>query len=256
MVVDGRLGFTGGVGVAREWTGDAEDADHWRDDHFRFEGPVVRYLQGAFVENWPQATGKVLSGERVFPGIGPAGEAQMVVINSGPVGATSEIGLTYWLMFHGARERIYVATPYFAPDPDLEIGLHDAARRGLDVRLLVPNDYQDSRLIRYASQTWYAELLRAGVRIYEYQPTMMHVKAVSVDREWAIVGSANFDNRSFIINFEISVAVFDAGFVKELDNTFEQDLRQAREITLAEVDGWSLLARARNHLARTLREQL
>jgi cardiolipin synthase len=159
-------------------------------------------------------------------------------------------------MFRGARERIYVATPYFVPDPDLEIGLEDAARRGLDVRLLVPNDYQDSKLVRYASQTWYADLLRAGVRIYEYQPTMMHVKAVSVDREWAIVGSANFDNRSFMINFEVSVAVFDPGFVAELDDSFERDLRKAREITLGEVDAWSLFARTRNHLARTLREQL
>jgi cardiolipin synthase A/B len=256
MVVDGRLGFTGGVGIASEWTGNAEDADHWRDDHFRFEGPVVRYLQGAFAENWRQATGEVLSGARVFPEIEPAGGARMAVINSGPAGATSEIGLTYWLMFHGARERIYAATPYFVPDPDLEIGLHDAARRGIDVRLLVPNDHQDSRLVRYASQTWYADLLRAGVRIYEYQPTLMHVKSVSVDREWAIVGSANFDNRSFIINFEISVAVFDAGFVKELGDSFEQDLRHAREITLGDVEGWSLLARARNRLARTLREQL
>lgn len=256
MVVDSRLGFTGGVGVASEWTGDAGDAAHWRDDHFRFEGPMVRYLQGAFAENWRQATGEVLTGARVFPEIAPAGDTQVAVINNGPGGATPEIGLTYWLMFHGARERIYVATPYFAPDPDLELGLHDAARRGLDVRLLVPNHYLDSRLVRYASQTWYADLLKAGVRIYEYQPTMMHVKTVSVDQEWAIVGSANFDNRSFIINFEIAIAVFDAGFVEKLDNTFEQDLRQAREITLEEVEGWSLLARARNHLARTLREQL
>jgi cardiolipin synthase A/B len=256
LVVDGRYGFTGGVGVAEEWTGDAQDSDHWRDDHFRFEGPVVRYLQGAFAENWRQATGEVLSGARVFPEIAPAGETRMAAINSGPVGATSEIGFTYWLMFRGARERIYVATPYFVPDPDLEIGLEEAARRGLDVRLLVPNHHQDSRLVRYASQTWYLDLLRAGVRVYEYQPTMMHVKAVSVDREWAIVGSANFDNRSFIINFEISVAVFDSAFVKELDDTFEQDLREAREVTLEEVEGWSLLVRARNHFARMFREQL
>lgn len=256
LVVDGQLGFTGGVGVAAEWTGDAQDSTHWRDDHFRFEGPVVRYLQGAFAENWRQATGEVLSGSGVFPELAPAGDVKVAVINTGPVGATSEIGLTYWLMFHGARERIYVSTPYFAPDPDLEIGLHDAARRGLDVRLLVPNRHQDSRLIRYASQTWYGDLLEAGVRIFEYQPTMLHVKTVSVDREWAIVGSANFDNRSFIINFEISVAVFDAGFVNELDQTFEQDLLQAREVTLEEVEGWSLLARTRNQLARMLREQL
>jgi len=256
MVVDGRIGFTGGVGIAHEWTGDAEDAAHWRDDHFRFDGPVVRYLQGAFVENWRQATGEVLTGERVFPALEPAGDVEMAVVNTGPGGATSEVGFTYWLMFHGARERIYVATPYFVPDPELELGLADAARRGLDVRLLVPNEHQDSRLVRYASRTWYHELLRAGVRLYEYQPTMMHVKAVSVDRDWAVVGSANFDSRSFEINFEIVVAVFDSVFVEELDASFEEDLRQAREITLEEVEAWSWFARARNRLTRLFREQL
>jgi cardiolipin synthase len=256
LVVDGRIGFTGGVGIAEEWTGDAQDEDHWRDDHFRFEGPVVRYLQGAFVENWRQATGEVLSGEKVFPELEAVGDALMSVINTGPVGATSEIGFSYWLMFHGARERIYVATPYFVPDPDLELGLTTAAKRGLDVRLLVPNDYQDSRLVRYASQTWYRELLEAGVRVYEYQPTMMHVKAVSVDREWAIVGSANFDSRSFEINFEIAVAVFDAPFVATLDASFEEDLRRSREITLEDVERRSWLERARDQAARMLREQL
>jgi cardiolipin synthase A/B len=256
LVVDGRVGFTGGVGIASEWTGDAEDADHWRDDHFRFDGPVVRYLQGAFAENWRQASGEVLADASLFPAIEAAGEARMVVINTGPVGATSEIGFAYWLMFRGARERIYVSTPYFVPDPDLEIGLADAARRGLDVRLLVPNDYQDSRLVRYASQTWYRDLLMAGVRLYEYQPTMMHVKAVTVDRQWGIVGSANFDSRSFEINFEIAVAVFDPAFVEKLDASFEEDLRNAREITLEEVDDWSWLARARNQVVRLVREQL
>jgi cardiolipin synthase len=256
LVCDDHVAFTGGVGIADEWTGDAEDADHWRDDHFRLDGPVVRYLQGSFAENWRQATGEVLTGDDVFPDIEPAGEARMSVINTGPVGATSEIGFSYWLMFHGARERINVATPYFVPDPDLELGLEAAARRGLDVRLLVPNDYQDSRLVRYAGQTWYRALLEAGVRVYEYQPTMMHVKAVSVDREWAIVGSANFDSRSFEINFEIAVAVFDAPFVATLDASFEEDLRRAREITLEDVESRSWMERARDQLARMLREQL
>ena len=180
----------------------------------------------------------------------------MSVINTGPVGATSEIGFSYWLMFHGARERIYVATPYFVPDEDLELGLAGAARRGLDVRLLVPNEHQDSPLVRYAGQTWYRDLLSAGVRVYEYQPTMMHVKSVTVDREWAVVGSANFDSRSFEINFEVAVAVFDTAFVEKLDTSFEEDLRNAREISLEEVEDWSWLARARDQLARLLREQL
>lgn len=256
LVVDGCVGFTGGVGIASEWTGDAQDADHWRDDHCRFDGPVVRHLQGAFVENWRQATGEVLAGGTVFPAIKAAGDVRMMVINTGPVGATSEIGFGYWMMFHGARERIYVSTPYFVPDPDLEIGLGDAARRGLDVRLLVPDDHQDSRLVRYASRTWYRDLLTAGVRVYEYQTTMMHVKAVTVDRQWGIVGSANFDSRSFELNFEIAVAVFDPAFVQKLDTSFEDDLREAREITLHEVERWSRAERLRNHLTRMFREQL
>ncbi|HUP51404.1 MAG TPA: phospholipase D-like domain-containing protein, partial [Longimicrobiales bacterium] len=121
---------------------------------------------------------------------------------------------------------------------------------------LVPNDYQDSRLVRYASQTWYRDLLMAGVRVYEYQPTMMHVKAVTVDRQWGIVGSGNFDSRSFEINFEIAVAVFDSAFVEKLDASFEEDVHNAGEITLEEVEGWSWLARARDQVVRLVREQL
>ncbi len=256
LVVDGRVGFTGGVGIADEWDGDADAPEHWRDDHFRIEGPAVRHLQGSFAENWRQATGEVLTGERMFPRLADAGEVPMIVINSGPVGATSEIGLTCWLMFRNARQRINVATPYFVPDPDLELGLADAARRGIDVRLLVPNDHQDSRLVRYASQTWYRDLLEAGVRLYEYQPTLMHVKSVTVDGEWGIIGSPNFDTRSFEINFEVAVAVFDRDFTAELDRSFEQDLERARELSLDEVKRWSALRRARNWGARLFREQL
>lgn len=256
MVIDGRLGFTGGVGIGEEWTGDAQDAEHWRDDHFRLEGPVVRFLQGSFAENWRQATGDVLAGSGTFPDLEPAGDVRVGVINTGPAGATSEIGLSYWLMFRGARERIYVTTPYFVPDPDLELGLEDAARRGLDVRLLVPNHHQDSRMVRYASQTWYHDLLRAGVRLYEFQPTLIHAKTVTADREWAIVGSANFDSRSFQLNFEIAVVVFDSSFVEALDASFEKDLLRAREITLEEIEGWPWPVRLRNRLARAFREQL
>lgn len=256
MVVDGRIGFTGGVGIGEEWTGDAQNPDEWRDDHFRFEGPVVRYLQGSFAENWRQATGEVLTGAGVFPPLERVGDVRMSVINTGPVGAVSEIGFAYWLLFRGARERIYVATPYFVPDPQLELGLTDAARRGIDVRLLVPNDFQDSRMVRWASETWYRDLVTAGVRLYEFQPSMMHTKSVSVDRASAIVGSANFDSRSFEINFEVAVAVFDSAFVDALDASFEEDLLRAREITLGEIEGWSWMRRLRGRLARMFREQL
>lgn len=256
MVVDGQIGFTGGVGIGEEWTGNAEDPDHWRDDHFRIDGPVVGYLQGSFAENWRQATGEVLAGPRVFPRIDPVGDVPMSVINTGPGGATSELGFSYWLTFRRARERVWVSTPYFAPDPDLELGLTDAARRGVDVRLLVPGSHQDSRMIRYASQTWYRDLLTAGVKLYEFQPTMMHVKSVSVDREWSMVGSANFDSRSLEINFEIAVAVFDRDFTEALDASFAADLRRAKEITLEDIEARPWFVVLRNRAARVLREQL
>lgn len=256
MVVDGRTGFTGGVGIAAEWTGDAEDPEHWRDDHFQVEGPIVRWLQGAFAENWRQATGETLVGTRLFPKLERVGDVRMCAINTGPASATSEIGLAYWFMFHWARERIRIATPYFAPDPNLELGLADAARRGVDVQLLVPGSHQDSWLIRMASQTWYPRLLEAGVRVFEYQPTMMHVKAVTADGQWAIVGSANFDNRSFEINFEVALGVFDPEFTERLDASFASDIARANEITRADVERWSVARHARNRTARLFREQI
>ena len=256
LVVDGRTGFTGGVGIASEWTGDAQDPAHWRDDHFLLEGPVVRYLQGSFAENWRQATGVVLAGESLFPALPLAGDARMVPLNAAPNGSISDIAFAYWLLFHAAREEVRIATPYFVPDPDLELGIADAARRGVKVTLLVPGPHQDSAIVRYASRAYYRRLLEAGVRIFEYQPTMMHTKTVTVDNQWAFIGSSNFDSRSFELNYEIAVAVYDASLVDALQASYENDLKVAREITLREVNEWSFFARARNHMALLLREQL
>lgn len=256
LVVDGRIGFTGGVGIAEEWTGDAQDANHWRDDHFRVEGPVVRYLQGSFAENWRQASGVVLAGDALFPPLPPAGSADVVPINSAPNEHFGGIPFTYWLLFHSAREQIRIATPYYVPDPDLELGLLTAARRGVQVTLLVPGDHQDSIIVRYASRTYYRELLEAGVRIYEYQPTLMHTKLAIVDDTWALVGSPNFDSRSFELNYEIALAVYDRPFVQTLTTSYADDLKDSREITLEEVEGWSSFDRALSYVALLLREQL
>lgn len=256
LVVDGRTGFTGGVGIAEEWTGDAEDAGHWRDDHFKIEGPVVRYLQGAFAENWREATGEVLSGERLFPEIPPAGEAVVVPVLEGPGGSVSKMGLLYWTFLQVARERVRIWTPYFVPDPDLERAIMETARRGVAVELLVPNDRNDSRLVRHASQTYYGELLDAGVRIYEYQPTMMHVKAITVDDEWTVVGTANFDNRSFELNYEIALAVRDPVLNATMNRSFERDLARSERITREDVESWSPLERLRDRLYGMLREQI
>lgn len=256
MVVDGQIGFTGGVGIGDEWTGDAQDPEHWRDDHFRIEGPVVRYLQGAFAENWRQASGEALTGERMFPPIVVAGDARMVPLNAAPAGDISDIAFTYWLLFHLAQTEVRIATPYFIPDPDMKFGIADAARRGVRISLLVPGPVQDSALARYSSHTYYRRLLEAGVRIFEYQPTMMHVKTVSIDGAWAIIGSANFDSRSFELNYEIALAVQDPAVMGALNESWAADIARSKEVTLAEVDDWSWYARLRDRAALLLREQL
>lgn len=256
MVVDGRVGYTGGVGIGTEWTGNAQDPDHWRDDHFRIEGPAVRYLQGSFAENWRQASGEVLAGERLFPSIEPVGNARIVPLNVAPLSATSDIAFTYWMLFHTARQEIRITTPYFVPDTDMNLGIKDAALRGVKVTLLVPGEHQDSKLAGYASHTYYRDLLSAGVRIFEYAPTMMHVKTLTVDDNWAVIGSANFDSRSFELNYEITLAVQDPTLIDALNTSFVADLRVSKEVTLADVEARSLLKRARDWGAVQLREQL
>ena len=256
LVVDGRVGFTGGVGIAQQWTGDAQDPDHWRDDHFRVEGPAVRYMQGSFADNWRRASGEVLAGRTMFPDLQSAGEAAVVPVNSAANERFSGIPLTYWLMFHSARERVLVATPYYVPDPDLALGVLEAARRGVQVTLLVPGEHQDSAIVRHASRTYYRDLLEAGVRIHEYQPTLMHTKIVVVDDAWSLIGSPNFDSRSFELNDELALAVYDRPLARTLTESFAADLAVSRRVTLEEVDDWSAFARARNHLSLLLREQL
>lgn len=158
--------------------------------------------------------------------------------------------------FRLARGEIRIATPYFVPDPALELGIERAARRGVKITLLVPGRHPDPALVGYASQTYYRRLLEAGVRIFEYGPTMMHAKTVTVDDTWAVIGSSNFDSRSFTLNYEIAMAVYDRPLVDELRASFDEDLQVSREITLADVEQRSLFACARNHMALLLRAQL
>lgn len=256
LVVDGKVGFTGGVGIAEEWTGDAQDEDHWRDDHFRLEGPVVRYLQGAFGENWRESTGEALAGPALFPKLGQAGASPIVPILGQPGGSVSRVGFTYWLSLRSASRSIRLVTPYFSPDGSLHDLLVSTARRGVDVEILLPSHYIDKRSARWIAKAHYSSLLEAGCRIFEYQPTMMHTKVLIVDGEWAVVGSANFDNRSFDLNYEIVLAIADAEFAAELEESIEGDLARAEEVVRDDVKGWSLPQRARNRLAVAFREQV
>jgi cardiolipin synthase len=231
LVADGRVGLTGGVGIAEEWTGNAEDPDHWRDTHVRVDGPVVRGLFGAFAENWLEATGEVLAGPDYLPELEPGdgGGPMMVVRSSAGVG-DSNIEAMYYLAIAAASESLDLTAAYFVPRPAFTEALQDAAERGARVRVLVPGANIDKPPVWLAGRASYDELLEAGVEVYEYQPTMLHAKTLTVDGCWSAVGSANFDNRSFQLNDEATLCVSSSAFAERLTDQFERDLEVSERI--------------------------
>lgn len=237
LVIDGKVGFAGGVGIADEWTGDGRSENQWRDDHFRIEGPVVADLQGAFAENWLHSTGEVIMGERYFPKLPPTGDAKVLAINSTPEGRDSPLTLAYWALIHRAEHRLDLQTPYFVPHPKMLEEILDAAERGVQVRLLVPGDTNDSDMVRMASQALYPDLLKAGVSVYEYDATMMHAKVVVADDRFSIVGSANLDHRSFELNHETVLVVDDQSLASELHRSFGEDVQFAKRVDPEEFEG-------------------
>lgn len=261
LVVDGGSGFVGGVGIAKEWTGDARDEDEWRDNHFAVSGSGVAYLDGAFAENWLNATGEMLISPeettQALPNQSSVMETtRLLILPTSPSGNTSPIALTYWAALKSARRQVDISTPYFLPDPSLIETLEQVVKAGLVVRLLVPGELNDSPLLRMASLTTYERLLKAGVRIYEFQPSMMHTKLLLLDDSISIIGSANFDNRSFELNDEITLVADDKELVSRLRSSFDADLERSTEITLDS----QVLPRGidwlKAHSALMLREQL
>ncbi len=256
LIVDGRIGFTGGVGIADHWRGNAEDPDHWRDTHFRVEGPVVAQMQSVFLDNWMRATGAVLHGEAYFPSLPKAGALAAQMFSSSPSGGSESMHLMYLLAITAARKNIDLANSYFVPDEMTIKTLVEAARRGVKVRVLTPNAHIDSETVRKASRASWGPLLEAGVEISEYQPTMFHVKGLIVDGIFSSVGSTNFDNRSFRLNDEANLNVLDAGFGKIQREIFEADWAKGRRITHADwlARGWK--EKFLEQLARLLHSQL
>jgi len=232
LIVDGRIGFTGGVGIADKWGGHAQDPDHWRDTHFRVEGPVVGQMQAVFNDNWTQATGKVLDGDTYFPPLEPRGTAPAQMFSSSPTGGSESMHLMYLMAITAARHSIHLSNSYFVPDKLAVRALIAAAKRGVEVRIIVPGAHIDSDVVRAASHSLWGDLLKAGVKIAEYQPTMFHVKALVVDSLLVSVGSTNFDNRSFILNDEANLNVLDAAFAKQQEAIFEDDWKHARPYSL------------------------
>jgi cardiolipin synthase len=257
LIADGRVGLTGGVGIADEWTGNAQDPDHWRDTHVRVTGPVVRGLQGAFAENWLEATGDVLVGPKYLPELDPFqdGATMQVVRSSAGVGDTNVEAL-YFLAIACARDRLNLTAAYFAPRPAFVETLCDAAKRGVDVRVLVPGEHIDKGFVRQAGRGVYDDLLDCGVRIWEYSPTMLHAKTLTIDGGWVSVGSVNFDNRSFQLQDEVTLCVADRGFTGELDAQFERDLARSEELDLERWRNRSLRAKASERLLTLGRREL
>ena len=231
LVVDGRVGFTGGVGIADQWSGNAEDPKHWRDSHYRLEGPAVAQMQSAFMDNWIKTTGKVLQGEAYFPELEPMGEALGQVFTSSPSGGGDSMQLMYLLSITAAERTIDLSAAYFVPDELTRNALRSALERGVRLRIIVPGKHIDAEVVRQASRADWGDLLEAGAEIHEYQPTMFHCKTLIVDSQLVSVGSTNFDNRSFRLNDEANLNVYDKQFAERLEDVFEADLGRSKRIT-------------------------
>jgi cardiolipin synthase len=231
LVVDGSTGFTGGVGIADNWDGNADSPEHWRDSHYRIDGPAVAQMQAAFLDNWIKTTGRVLQGEEYFPALEPVGEAEAQMFMASPSGGGDSMLLMYLMAITAARETIDLSAAYFVPDPLTREALKAALRRGVRLRIIVPGTRIDTEVVRKASRAGWGELLGAGAKIHEYEPTMFHCKTLIVDRQLVSVGSTNFDNRSFRLNDEANLNVYDRDFAERVTAVFERDLERAREIT-------------------------
>lgn len=256
LVVDGKVGFTGGVGIADKWSGHAQDPEHWRDSHFRLEGPAVAQMQAAFMDNWIKTQSRVLHGEEYFPALVAAGPSSAQVFKSSPGEGSESVRLMYLLSIASARHRLLIANSYFVPD-DLSVAtIADARKRGVDVEIIVPGTKIDSELSRKASRSRWGDLLKAGIEIYEYQPTMYHCKVMVVDGLWVSVGSTNFDNRSFRLNDEENLNVYDADFAREQTKDFEEDRKKWHRVTLEEWKHRPLSEKILEHAAGLLRSQL
>jgi len=237
LVVDGEVGFTGGIGIADHWIGHAQDREHWRDTQFRMRGPVVRYLEAVFYESLAESM------PRVKPEIGengdgrapePAGDANSIVVSSAPSGGSGGVKRLYLMSLGAAQKSLDITTPYFVLDASTQWAIEEARKRGVRIRLLVEGDRTDAKTVKWASRSIYDRLLQQGIEIHEYQPTMIHAKTMVVDGAWSVIGSANLDNRSLDMNDEVNIGIADRTLAQALTVTFEDDLRAAKRLNLEE----------------------
>lgn len=243
LIIDGELGFTGGVGIADQWLGNASNPDEWRDTHFQVYGPVVAQMQAVFMDNWIKAQGKVLHDQHYFPVIHKAGTMPCQMFSSSPSGGSDSMELMYLMAITAAEDSIYISSAYFVPDEMSVNALIDAAKRGVKIRIIVPGKHIDNELVRKASRAGWGDMLKANIQIAEYTPTMYHCKILIIDHLLVSIGSTNFDNRSFRLNDEANLNIMDKDFAIEQANIFDEDWQHSHQIT---YEDW---------LARPLKEK-
>ena len=256
LVVDGRIGFIGGAGIADVWLGNADSPDHWRDSHFQVEGPVVAQLQAAFTDNWLKTRAEVLYQDDYFPELESVGPSRAQVFRSSPREGSGSVRLMFLLSIAAARQRILLANSYFAPDSQVINALSAARKRGVRVEIIVPGPITDVPVVRRASRARWGKLLEAGIEIYEYHPTMYHCKVMVVDDCWVSVGSTNFDNRSFRLNDEANLNVIDVELATEQARVFDNDKGQSKQVSFAEWRHRPWREKAIEWLAAQFRGQL
>ncbi len=256
LVVDGKIGFTGGVGIADKWRGRARTPEEWRDSHFRIEGPAVAQMQAAFMDNWMKARGEVLHGDAYFPPIAPRGEHHAQVFKSSATEGSESVRLMYLLSIASSKESLLIANSYFVPD-DLSIATIVAAeKRGVRVEIIVPGKQIDTAVTRKASRARWGKLLESGAEIHEFQPTMYHCKVMIVDGVWVSVGSTNFDSRSFRLNDEANLNIHDRAFATRQTEIFNADKARSRRVTFEEWKKRPFREKIVERAASVLRSQL
>lgn len=255
LVIDGQVGFTGGYGIDDAWLGDGRTEDRWRDTNVRIEGPAVKYLQAAFTESWLETTGVLLGGDGFFPRLPFRGDIPVQFVKSSPVGGSFQNYLLYLLSIHSAKKTIFITNSYFIPDDRMIESLLEAAARGVKVIVLVPGKI-DHKITYRASRRYYGRMLRGNIDIFEYMPALLHSKTMVVDGVWATVGSTNFDNRSFALNEELNLTLYDRGLARHLEKSFFEDLKHARKITYEEWQSRPLKEKFFELFAFPVEEQL
>ena len=256
LIVDGRVAFTGGVGIADNWRGNARNANEWRDTHYRVEGPTVPTFQAAFAENWLETTGETLQGEKFYPTPTAAGALGAQLILSSQPNGSENMQLMMLAAIAAAKDHLRIGMAYFVPDDIALQQILDARKRGVLVDVIVPNALTDVPLVRKASRYFWGDLLKAGVRIFEFQPTMYHPKLLIVDDVWTSFGSANLDERSLQLNDEATLNVYGRNFAKTQIDLFNQDLHRSRQVSLEDWEARPMREKITDWLASRLRSQL